>query len=336
MTLEREPSSDSRAERTRTESIGRRIDRVARARGGLVSTADLDALGLSRHQRSTLVRHGTLDPVHLGVFRTVGTTPTTRNRLVAACLAAGGEVGASHRAGLWVWKLCDDEPPIEITVAVQRHPIRRSLGRQVIVHRSLDLAPNHLTVRDGVPVTKPARTLVDVGCVVRLGVLEEAVERALLRRLVSVAGLRAMIDEVAGSGRNGVGVLRKLLDQRALGDSKPESMLEPLMARLCARNNVAGVEYQATLMVHGHRFRPDFLIRDAKLVIETDGFEVHGTKDALDYDLARQNLLVADGWQVLRYTRTHLRAPARTAAQILQVADQRRAELGATPMTPPS
>ena len=299
-----------------------------------MSIDDLDSLGISRHQRSTLVRQGMLEPVHRGVYRTLGVGHTTKTRLVSACLAAGGGAGASHRAALWIWKLCDHEPPIEITVGVERHPHRQPLGNQVIVHRSIDLAPAHLTVRRGVPVTKPARTLVDVGCVVEHEVLEEAVERALLRRLVSVAGLRAMIDEVGGCGRNGVGVLRRLLDQRALGDAKPESMLEPLMARLCARNNVAEVEYQATLTVAGHRFRPDFLIRDAKLVIETDGFEVHGTKGALHYDLERQNLLVADGWQVLRYTRTHLRSPARTAAQILQLAARRRAELGATPLPP--
>jgi very-short-patch-repair endonuclease len=100
------------------------------------------------------------------------------------------------------------------------------------------------------------------------------------------------------------------------------------LARLCARNNVANVQYQCELVLDGRRLRPDFLIPDAKLVIEVDGLAVHGTRDALDHDLERQNLLTAHGYQVLRYTSTHLRSPDRIAAQILRTAARRRAELG--------
>ena len=132
---------------------------------------------------------------------------------------------------------------------------------------------------------------------------------------------------MAGRGRNGVGVLRTLLDERALGDARPESLLEPLMARLCAHNNVANVQYQCEIVLDGRRLRPDFLIPDAKLVIEVDGLAVHGTRDALDHDLERQNLFIANGYQVLRYTSTHLRSPDRIAAQILRTARRRRAEL---------
>lgn len=247
-----------------------------------------------------------------------------RRRLVAACLTTGGLVGASHRAALWLWQLTDDTPPIEVTVATTRHP----RPADVVIHRSRDLTSAHLTVRRGVPVTKPARTLVDVGCVVPRSVLVTALERALHRRLVTVASLRAILEEVGGRGRNGAGVLRQTLDQRALGDARPESMLEPLMARLCARNNIAGVQYQAELVLDGRRIRPDFLLPSAKLVIEVDGLGVHGTRIALDHDLERQNLLASHGYQVLRYTSTHLRSPDRTASEILRTCAQRQAELG--------
>jgi very-short-patch-repair endonuclease len=307
-----------------TDGTGHLLDRVARPQHGLVTSRQLRGEGLSTARQNTLVRQGVIIPVHRTVYRTAGTVLTTRHRLVAACLAAGGLVGASHRAGLWAWDLADGDPPIEVTVATVRRPVHGS----IIVHRSQDLVQEHLTVRRGVSVTTPARTLVDVGCVVPPAVLATAVERALHRRLVTVAELRAMIDVVAGRGRNGVGVLRTLLDERALGDARPESLLEPLLARLCARNNVANVQYQCELVLDGRRLRPDFLIPDAKLVIEVDGLAVHGTRDALDHDLERQNLLTAYGYQVLRYTSTHLRSPDRIAAQILRTAARRRAELG--------
>lgn len=238
-----------------------------------------------------------------------------------------GLVAVSHRSALWIWGLSDGDPPIELSVVTDRHPSPAGC----IVHRSRDLDDRYVTIRRGIVVTTPARTLVDVGCGVAKWTFSEALERALHRRLVTVAGLRRIIEEVGGRGRNGVGVLRTALDDRALGAARPESLLEPLMARLCAQHTVAGVRYQEWLELEGRRIRPDFLIPDAKLAIEVDGLEVHGTRKALDDDLERQNLLVDHGYQVLRYTRTHLRSPARVASQILRTAARRRRELQAMP-----
>ena len=244
---------------------------------------------------------------------------SVRRNLVAACLAAGGEAVASHRAALWIWQLCDESPPIEITVVDTRHPI----PRKVVVHRSTDLANRHTAMRRGVPVTKPARTLLDVGCLVSESAYSEAIERALNLRLTSVAGLRAILDELGKKGRNGTGPLRKYLDARALGDARPESMIEPLMARICKDHGIGEVQYQRSIELGGRVIRPDFLIPEAMLAIEVDGLEHHRSREALDHDLTRQNLLTVNGFQVLRYTTTHLKAPSRVAAEIIRTARRR-------------
>src|SRR5688572_14891266 len=57
----------------------------------------------------------------------------------------------------------------------------------------------------------------------------------------------------------------------------------------------------------------------ARTAVEVDGLSAHGTREALDRDLARQNLLIRHGYLVLRYTRTHLRRPAKVAAEIIEV-----------------
>ena len=67
----------------------------------------------------------------------------------------------------------------------------------------------------------------------------------------------------------------------------------------------------------------------AKVVVEVDGLDAHSTRDALDHDLDRQNLLVRHGFLVLRYTRTHLRRPAKVADEIITVSRQRLAHLAA-------
>lgn len=316
----------SSAPMLRRELDPRCLDVIAAPGRGIVSIGQLHDAGMTRAQVRSLVDRGVLIRIHRGVYRTAGTAMSTRRRLVAACLAIDGLSAASHRAALWLWGLSDRQPPIELSVTAARHP--DLVG--CLVHQSRDLAPDDVTVRRGVAVTKPARTLVDVGCVVPAWEFSESLERAVHRRLVTVAALRAIVERVGGRGRNGVGILRTTLDERALGATRPESVLEPLLARLCARNNIEGVVYQAELVLDGRTIRPDFLIPDAMLVIEVDGLAVHGTREALDSDLERQNLLIAHGYLVLRYTVTHLRDPDRVAAQILRTARRRRHELASS------
>jgi len=146
-----------------------------------------------------------------------------------------------------------------------------------------------------------------------------------------VKGLRVILAELGGRGRTGTAALRGHLDRRALGDRRPESMIEPLMARLIyADLGIGPIEYQPTLVLDGVELRPDFLATRAMAVVEVDGLDAHSSREALDRDLARQNLLVRHGYLVLRYTTTHLRRPAKVAAEIVKVCTARIAELERT------
>jgi len=99
------------------------------------------------------------------------------------------------------------------------------------------------------------------------------------------------------------------------------------MARLCRDHGVGPVVFQGPIVLDGHRYRPDFQIPEARLVVEVDGLAAHASREALDDDLTRQNRFIRHGWLVLRYTRTHLRRPAVVARDIIDVARARRAEL---------
>lgn len=99
------------------------------------------------------------------------------------------------------------------------------------------------------------------------------------------------------------------------------------MARLCRDHGIGQVQFQASLVLEGRTVRPDFLIEQAKLVVEVDGLDAHSSRAAFDHDLERQNLLIRHGYLVLRYTKTHLRRPARVANEIITVARQRRIDL---------
>lgn len=109
-------------------------------------------------------------------------------------------------------------------------------------------------------------------------------------------------------------------------------MIEPLMARLLYSDlGVGPIEYQPTLRLDGVEVRPDFLVARALAVIEVDGLDAHRSREALDRDLARQNLLVRHGYVVLRYTTTSLRRPAAVTREIVQVCRRRIVELERRP-----
>jgi hypothetical protein len=297
---------DDRRTRDR-RSVASVADAVAPPRLGLVRRGELLDQGVTADQIRGAREGGLLESVGPGVYRTVGSPASFRRDLIAACLAAGPEAVVSHRAALWMWRLTDLRPTPEITVPYRRSPRPRG----VVLHRSTDLRHEHGIERRGVWVTRPARTLVDIGAVLPPRQVEAAVDQALVRNLITVPGLRSALDALGGRGRRGAGVLRTVLDHRALGDQRPESVLVPLMARLLRDHD------------GGRRFRPDFGFLRSTLLVEVDGLSVHGSRAALDADLERQNHLQRHGYLVLRYTATHLRRPAAVAREILAVARQR-------------
>lgn len=292
---------------------------------GVVSRPQLLASGISADEIRGRLAGGSLRRLHPGVYATFGTPLVFESRMHAACLAAGPGAVASHRAALALWGLLDGHQPLELTARRSSHPVPDG----VIVHRPNQLRAVDVATRRGVLLTNPMRTLLDAGAAVPPAVVGSCVERALVSRLVTVKGLRVILAELGGRGRTGTAALRTHLDQRALGDRRPESMIEPVMARLLYRDlGIGPVEYQATLRLGTSVVRPDFLVSRAMAVVEVDGLDAHGSRDALDHDLARQNLLVRHGYLVLRYTTTHLRRPARVVDEIVTTCRQRIAELG--------
>lgn len=180
---------------------------------GVASVAQLLGAGFTRAQIAALERRRAIVPIHDGVYRTATTVLTPRRRLLAACLAVGGVVAASDRAALWLWELAEGEPPVEVTTT----RLTRPSPEGVAVHVRADLAPSEVSVRRGVPVTSPARTLSDVGAVVDRRVLAHAVGKALYLRLVSLPQLRGIVGASGGRPHAGIAALDAVLGHRIHG-----------------------------------------------------------------------------------------------------------------------
>ena len=57
-----------------------------------------------------------------------------------------------------------------------------------------------------------------------------------------------------------------------------------------------------TVLIGGSRVQIDVAFPDIRLAIEVDGFAYHSGDERFQRDRSRQNLLIAAGWRVLRFT----------------------------------
>ncbi len=304
----------------------RALHRLGTAQHALVTRNQLRKNDWTDSQIDRVVRSGQLVGVHVGVYRLAGAPLTSHQRILAATLAARSP--ASHRAATSVWGAdLGPTPPLEVLAGNGRHP--RLPG--VVVHRSATLDPRDIIRRHGIPVTNPLRTLVDLGAVATHEQVELALDSFTSRKLITVAGARAYRDKLAGSGQRGVGVLGEVLDGRVLGDQAPDSVLEPVIARLCRDHGLPMPAFQVWVLVDGVWRRLDFAYLEEMIDLEVDGYEHHGGDyERWESDLDRDAALTADGWRILRVSKAGLtRRSAKTAARIRATLDLRRRELRA-------
>ncbi|MGH8998118.1 MAG: type IV toxin-antitoxin system AbiEi family antitoxin domain-containing protein, partial [Acidimicrobiia bacterium] len=209
-------------------ALNDRLFQRAASQHALFTAVQARECGVSRSALARSVARGHLAVPHPGVFAVAGAPGSWERRLMAVLLAVPSAV-ASHRSAARLWQLVDpDDDTVEVTVPRNHGP--RPAG--VAVHRSGDLTQAQVSLCRGVWVTNPLRTIVDLGAVMPSAGVEDALDRGLIRRLYSVAGVEWMLAGLSRQGRHGTGVLGRVLDRRALGSKPPDGMLEPRMARL--------------------------------------------------------------------------------------------------------
>jgi very-short-patch-repair endonuclease len=288
---------------------------LAARQHGVISYAQARELGLTPHQIKERVISGCWERLHLEVFRIRGAPDTYRQRLVAACLAIGPEVAASHRSAATLHGLLSyREPPVEVTTTRARSP--EVAG--VVVHRLADLRERWIEVDDGNRLTTVARTLVDLGAVASPGTVEAALDKATGRRLLTYREARDAMFAVARKGRRGVGAIRRLLDER-IGRAYPAGVLEARMESLLRRGSLPAPRAQHVVVDEHGGFVAvvDFAYPDRRLAVEVDGYEFHSTPKAVDYGNARDRLLVAAGWTPVHFSWNDVeRRPDRVAEDL--------------------
>ena len=269
--------------------------RMALDQHGLITLAQGSSLGCSAESLRRRVRSGELARILPGVYRLPGETVSWHQRVMAACLWAGPSGAASHSTAAALLSLrgfpCDG--PVHVSAA--KNP--QGLPSWVKAHR-VSSPLRGLVLVGPIPTTPTWRTLLDLGSVAQVGDVERALDHALHRRLVSLPQLRWAVESNGRAHHRGTAVLARALAVRAPGYEPPESELEAIFYRLIDASDLPTAKRQAGV---GDR-RCDLLFEAAGLVVEVDGWETHGTREAFEDDRARDRAMVARGLRVLRFT----------------------------------
>jgi very-short-patch-repair endonuclease len=173
----------------------------------------------------------------------------------------------------------------------------------VTVHESLDLIAEDVIELDGLAVTAPARTVVDLGASNRW-LVESALEQGIRADRFTLGEVEAFMHRVARRGRRGVGVIRPLLEARRRWDTVTESALEDEFRKLIVEGELPDPVPQFVVHDDSGRFvcRADFAYPSARLLIELDSEAHHMDRLSFRRDRSKQNRSAVLGWTTLRYT----------------------------------
>jgi hypothetical protein len=214
---------------------------------------------------------------------------------LAAVLACGPGAVLSHRSAAAHWGLLrTDQTRIDVTAPRGRHG-----APGIRLHRARSLDAQDSTGHEGIPITTVSRTLLDLAAGARPSELERALAQAARLHLYDHRAVHATI--ARANGHRGAHVLARATSRT------PKWTKNEWEAEFLALLRQAGLPDPQTNDAldapgHGH-CEPDYHWPEHRVIVELDGFETHGTRQAFRNDRAKDAALTAAGHRVLRFTR---------------------------------
>ncbi|WP_017935257.1 DUF559 domain-containing protein [Nocardioides sp. Iso805N] len=257
------------------------------------------AQGVTRREFYALVRDGLIRAVVREAFVRADVEDTVALRAAAVALvvsdghvAVDRTAAAIHGVETLTFVELEELPPTETCVLrghcpTQRHDVRG---------RTRDLRDEDVMTIDGLRVTTPGRTALDLGCNLRRREAMAALNGFARLHGITAEDLRAMLPRFRR--RRGVVQLRELLE---LVDARMESPRESWTWLEIHDAHLPMPEPQVWIEIDGvPTYRLDFAYRRRRICIEYDGIDFHATTDEQRrHDAERRAWLRANGWIVI-------------------------------------
>jgi hypothetical protein len=271
-----------------------------------VSRPQLFASGLSEDEVDGWIRRKRLHRMHPGVYVVGHLALTPRSRWMAAVLFCGTGAVLSHRTAAALWGIRDPgSGKIEVTSP------RKSRSTGSIRRHFAELPPDERGIVDGVPVTSVNRTLFDLATVAKPHSVEAALRESEYRQLrdrLSLPGLLARHPRHRGARAIRAALERCQEDPGGRFRSPLEELFLPFLDRYALpRPRVnAVVHVPASRHEPERRYEVDCLWPEQCHIVELDGFESHGHRQAFEEDKVRDRRLATAGYGVTRVTKRQL------------------------------
>jgi hypothetical protein len=272
--------------------IDREIAALAARQEGVVRHEQLRSLGLTpkaiRHRRASRW----LIDLHWKVYAVGHDRLSPTGRRLGAVWTYGARAALSHRAAAAAWGLRGAGGG-ELDVTVRAASGSERAGTRL----HLTTRPLETTTLNLLPITTPARTLLDLAGQLAPHHVEAALKRADLLGLFDLRALDAVLAaHPRHPGRKRLSVL--LEAARSADLTLTLSELEDRFAALCDAHGLPRPAANARPL----DFRVDFLWPAQRLVVETDGWRFHRTRAAFEADRSRDQALTVAGYRVVRFT----------------------------------
>jgi very-short-patch-repair endonuclease/predicted transcriptional regulator of viral defense system len=285
------------------------VAHLAERQHGVVARRQLEALKISASAVGRWSAEGRLHRIHRGVYAVGHPILTANGRRIAAVLAAGPGAALSHASAAALWEI---RPSAAARIDVS---VRTSGGRAkrpgLRIHRAPKLRTEEITEHQGIRVTTPARTLLDLAATLSRRALERALDEAAIKELYDLTSLDAIAR--AHTGERGAKALAATLTHEA-GTTLTKSELEELMLAICreydlprprVNGDVAGLEV-------------DFVFAAERIAVEADSWSYHRTRRAFERDRERDAILARAGYRTLRFTHRQMTSDAAGVAAAIR------------------
>jgi hypothetical protein len=280
-------------------NVDARIARFALRQGGTVSRAQALAVGMTDSSMCRRLRSGRWIVLHPGVYLLAGVPPTWHTEIWAALLAAGPLASVTHETSVRL----HGSPhvglrPITLTVPHGAHPRVRG----AVIHQIDDLRAHQIATIDGLPVSRPARAVVEVAATLGRRRLGRVLDDLAFDRRTSYEEVGLALAEVARPGKPGVVALASVLDERSAASVPGDSELEHALFAALLAAGLPQPEAQRVLPGTGAvEGVVDAAYPDCRLILEADGRRWHTRVADLRRDHERDAEAARAGWQTLRF-----------------------------------
>lgn len=280
------------------------IQAISERQLGLVFIDEARAAGLSRSALRHRIATNQLERLTPRVLRVRGAPRPPRQAVLAAVLDASPGAFACGPTAAALWGVSGYRlTPVHVA-RPERLSGRRT--RLAVLHEIARLGERHVTVLDSVPIVRPEVVVLQLCGSDHPGRAARALDGLWRRRLVSGESLRRTLEELAAQGRNGVRVMRELLDERGDDYVPAASNLEHRFAAILEQAGEPPMRRQVDS--GGDRWigRVDFRDERLPLVVEVQSETYHSALTDKHDDERRLSSLRAAGFEVVEVTDTQV------------------------------